>query len=274
MGEHYIEREILIRLQKVENELALKNDQITDLQYHFTTRLEESEKYLRNELLQRDDIIKELTYKVHRLASEINANTSTPSDENEPQLDVINTPITPSLEKKQHDLLVIGDSIIKHCRGDVINPGKDTVIACHPGARAEKIEAEFKKLIKHNTYDKIIVHCGINFVPQYSPTYVSDKIVDLLEIVKSLAPTSNLAFSGLLPKIGPQYLPGINTINNNICRASNNTHSAFKFIHHRNYFIDRKGSIESAMFCRSDGIHLSKRGVGALERSLHDFVKQ
>ena len=220
-------------------------------------------------------MIKELTNEVQRLAREIHSITSVPSDENEPQIDILNnSPVSSSSKKNHHDLLLIGDSIVKHCRGDAINPGKDTIIACHPGARSDKIAAEFKKLTENNTYDKIIVHCGINFVPQHSPTYVCDKIVDLLETVKGLAPNSKLAFSGLLPKIGPEFLPGINAINNTIFRASTNKHSAFQFIHHRNYIVDRKGLIDSSMFSRSDGIHLSKRGVGALERSLHDFVNK
>ena len=275
MGEHYTEREILSRLKKVEDELILKNIQSLNLQHLLTKRLEETEKYHRDELKQKDLAINNLKSEIQRLTGGTPDTMQEPSnDAGEPSnLNTTNTWVNSIPEKAHHDLLLIGDSVIKHVRGDVINPGKDTTIACHPGARSDKIATEFRKLVKNNTYDKIIVHCGTNFIPQHSPPYTCDKITELLEIVKSLAPKSKIAFSGLLPKIGPEYLPGINKINHTIFRASTNKFSSFKFIQHRNYIVDKNGAIDRTIFC-GDGIHLSRTGVGALERSYFDFVNK
>ena len=60
MREHFAERELLIRLKKVENELALKDTQIYDMHHFLTKRIEESEKCLREELKQKDIIIKQI----------------------------------------------------------------------------------------------------------------------------------------------------------------------------------------------------------------------
>ena len=267
MGEHYTEREIIIRLGKIEIELATKEIRIAELEAT-AERYLQTEKLLQDELTRKDDIIASLTNLTPTLAGENNggsllANLSpTPADRCE---NVIN-------EKSHHELLVIGDSVIKHCNPENILPGKDTHIACYPGARADKIQRELEKLTEENVYDQIIVHCGINFVPQYSPTYTSDKLLELIETTKRLAPSSKIAFSGLLPKIGPKFLPGINAINHSMFNAGLSKHSKFDFVQHRACIVDKRGKIDPSMFSR-DGVHLSVKGVHALERSFKTFLR-
>ncbi|NQY31467.1 MAG: hypothetical protein HRT69_18620 [Flavobacteriaceae bacterium] len=244
-----------------------------DMNDFLIKRIEESEKCFLEELKQKDIIIANLANKLDQI-SEVNETSSSSQTGNTSKIQkTVPADVSPTIEKKHNDLLLIGDSIIKHIREDAINPGKETVISCHPGAKPNRIANEFKKIVECNTFDTIIVHCGINCVPQYSPAYTSDKIVELMEMVRSLAPTSKIAFSGLLPKIGPSYLPGINDINDRVFRASMNKHCKFAFVQHRDYIINTKGTIDTSVFCKTDGIHLSRKGVGALEKSLHNFIQ-
>ena len=267
MGEHYTEREILIRISKIEVELTRKEQRIIDLEAL-------GERYVQSEILYKDEIKRqneliESLLQNHQLP--LAEDTEGTFDLPPPPDDFLEQTTTP---KAHHDLLVIGDSIIKHCSLENILPGKDAQLSCHPGAQTAKIESEFRKLSENNTYDRILIHCGINLVPQYSPTFASDKLVELMETVKQIAPKAKIAFSGLLPKGGPGYLPGINKINNAMFNASLNKHSNFALVQHRDYIVDRRGKIDSTVFCRTDGIHLSVKGVRALESSFKNFLSQ
>ena len=262
MGEHYVEREILLRLKKLEDDLERKEIRIHDLEVYVNEHIE-SEDRLKEELMQKDDQIKQLL--AERQTDRIKLDgpfNLPPSDWSE------------AVDKSHHDLLLIGDSIIKHCSPDKILPGKDSIVSCHPGARTEKIASEIKKILTKSTFDQIIIHAGINSIPQHSPAYVSDQIIELMESVKQLAPKSKIAFSGLLPKVGPWFLPGINEINNTVFVAGRNKHSHFQFIQHKNYIVDKRGSVDSSLFSKSDGIHLSMKGVQALENSYNHFLSR
>ena len=222
----------------------------------------ESEDNLREELKQKDHQIKQLLAKQQTDGNNLDGTFNLPPSD-----------WAEAVDKTHHDLLLIGDSIVKHCSPDKILPGKNSMVSCHPGARTEKIASELKEVLKKSTFDRIIIHAGINSIPQHSPAYVSDKIIELMEIAKQLAPKSKIAFSGLLPKVGPWYLRGINEINNNVFNVGRNKHTQFNFIQHRDFIVDQRGSVDSSLFC-GDGIHLSVNGVQALERSYHNFLSR
>ena len=263
MGEHYAEREIIIRIKKIEDDLCRKEKRIQDLEICVNERIE-SEVILREELKQKDDQIKQLLAERKTDGNFLDGRgpfNALPSDWSE------------AVDKPHHDLLLIGDSIVKHCNTEKILPGKSSVVACHPGAGTEKIASDIMEVLKKSTFDRIIVHAGINAIPQHSPAYVSDKIIELMEMVKQLAPKSKIAFSGLLPKVGSWFLPGINQINDSVFNTGLNKHTNFQFIQHRDFIIDRRGAVDSSLFC-GDGIHLSVKGVAALERSYNRFLSK
>ena len=262
MGEHFVEREILLRLKKVEDELERKETRIQDLETYINQRFE-SEAIVKEELRQKDELIKRLSAEREIVDNNIDSPFNLPpADWSE------------AVDKTHHDLLILGDSIIRHCDTDKILPGKNSVVSCHPGARTEKIASEMEKISLKSTFDQIIVHCGINSIPQHSPEYVSDKIVELMETVRQLAPKSKIAFSGLLPKVGPCFLPGINKINNAVFNAGRNKHTHFEFIQHRDFIVDNRGLVDRSLFSKSDGIHLSVKGIQALEYSYNNFLSR
>ena len=122
MGEHFVEREILIRISKIEQELANKELRIAELEgaaEHFI----QTENLLREELRQKDQQIASLSQHAFAPAGENNGGPTLASLPSLPGEDV-------NMEKSHHDLLIKGDSAIKHCQPENILPGKDTHISC------------------------------------------------------------------------------------------------------------------------------------------------
>ena len=240
------------RIENLEFRLKLKDDEVAQL----ATNLKE-------ELSKRDKIISDLIDKIDGISS---SNSITSTDENE-ELGS-QQEAEPEL-KIEHDLLIIGDSLVRNVSGEVINPGGDTTVECIPGARPENVAETFRQLLKTKSFKRVIVHVGSNLIPRYSPSYVADKITDCLDVIKKLSPQSRLAFSSVLPKIGRHLNAGINAVNSRVmmsggsgpprCRYGSADHSLF--------FADNRGYVNPYLFS-SDGIHLSKEGLTEFENSL------
>jgi len=240
------------RVESLEFRLKLKEDEVANLA---TT--------LKEELSKRDNIISNLMDKIDVF---LNSNSNTSTGENEElgsQQDA--EPAT----KIEHDLLIIGDSLVRNVSGESVNPGGDTTIECLPGARPENVAETFRELSKTKSFKRVIVHVGSNLIPRYSPAYVADKITDCLDVIKKVSPRSRLAFSTVLPKIGLHLNPGINAVNNRVvvgggsgpprCRYGSADHSSF--------FANKQGQVNPFLFT-SDGIHLSNKGLKEFENSL------
>lgn len=227
-----------------------------DMEHRFRKELASLEISLLDEIKQRDAIIKSLKMKF----VESSTNDNAPS-----YADVAST----NVKKVEHDLLVIGDSLIKHLDGEVINPGGETTIACHPGARPDKIASEFRQLAAKNTYKKIIVHVGSNLIPRYSTTFVADKIVACMEVVKQLAPKAKIAFSTVLPKWSNRLLPGIDEVNRRAIGSGRAV--GYGYVDHCRFMTNRRG-VDPSLFWK-DGIHLSDKGKAAFHASFTSFIK-
>lgn len=260
MGEHYKEREILIRLTKLEKELQIKNDRISKLEHGFRKELEVLERSLRDEIRQRDGVIASLKSKIQEnmiagLQSKLQEAPTTYAD----------AVAADAVTKNEHDLLVIGDSIVRFVDGEKINPGGDTSVKCIPGARPDTIISECKELLKTNSFKRIVVHTGTNLIPRYSRTFVSDKIVECLEALKQLTPKSRITFSAILPKYDDTFLAGINEVNSRVERSGRFV--GFGCINHCRAMTHPDGSVNARLF-NNDAVHLSPRGVEALQNSL------
>ena len=175
----------------------------------------------------------------------------------------------------EHDLLVIGDSIVRGISDTVINPGGDTTIKCLPGARPDDVVAEFRKMSSSHSYKRIVVHVGTNLIPKFSPAYTADKIVQCMEMIRELAPTSKIAFSHILPKESDRLLTGINYINRRVIMSgfSGPSRTRFGNVGHSIQFCNSFGQVDARLF-KKDGTHLSDLGVKQFNTSLKLLISK
>lgn len=246
------------RIDVLERLMKLKDNEIIDLK----SSVRAVEKLFTDELHKRDVVITDLYSLIDDLKTKI------PS---EAAVAVVSTEITESAEiiKNEHDLLIIGDSLVRELDAQSINPGGDTIIECLPGARPDELTERFREMSKTDSFRRVIVHGGTNLVPKFSPTLVADKITRCLEMIRELSPNSQIAFSSLLPKEGVHLLNGINEVNYNVFRSGLCGHfkTRYGFVNHRDFFLNNMGHVNGALF-KNDSLHLSDHGVKAFEKSL------
>jgi hypothetical protein len=161
MGEHYKEREFEIRLSKVEKLLENKCRELDELKNYVTI--------VENQILrgksERQQSIEDLRIKIEHIQQRLD------------QIDIRSDPeisfdIPPSakilcsslVEKVHKDILLIGDSIIKHIDTKKIS-NKQTDLVCMPGARCDDILNKLAVLLKNTEYDRILLHVGTNSIP-------------------------------------------------------------------------------------------------------------
>ena len=144
----------------------------------------------------------------------------------------------------------------------------DTTVKCLPGAQPDDVVAEFRKLASSHSYKRIVVHVGTNLVPKFSPAYTADKIVQCMETIRELSPTSKIAFSHVLPKESNRLL--INFINHRVSLGGLIGPSRVRFGHvsHSEHFCNSFGHVDARLF-KQDGIHLSALGVNQFNNSLN-----
>jgi hypothetical protein len=85
-----------------------------------------------------------------------------------------------------------------------------------------------------------------------------------------LAPNSKVSWSAILPKYDDSYNRGINFINQYIFNRYRMIKKMGKPVNHGDFF-KKNRSVDPTLFCQ-DGVHLSYKGVTALERSLKYHV--
>ena len=237
--------DVLKRLDELERSLKARENEIIELK-RFQQQVTDS---FSEKIRKQDAVIAELRSIVEK--------DSSPDD------------IPASQPKADHDLLVIGDSIVRDVSDSVINPGGDTTVKCLPGARPDDVVAEFRKLSSSASFKRIVVHVGTNLIPKYTPAYTADKIVQCMETIRKLAPTSKIAFSHLLPKESDRLLPAINFINHRVTTSGSNGPPRSRFGHaaHSMNFCNPFGQVDARLF-KKDGIHLSDLGANRFNKSL------
>ena len=217
-------------------------------------------------------IISELSAKINSLSDILSSNIQQPAESHVN----IDEDVANAIEKPapvEHDLLVIGDSILRDLNPNVINPGGDTTVKCLPGARPEDVIDEFRRISESDSYKRIIVHVGSNLIPKFNPAYVSSKVIECLETVKKLSPRSKLAFSQILPKEGGHLNAGINAINQQVWSSGlcGPSRTRFGSIPHGEFFCDRGGYVIPQLFT-GDRIHLSSNGKLQLAKSINRLM--
>ena len=179
-------------------------------------------------------------------------------------------------EQQEADLLLIGDSIIRHIHVDRLNAnGTVNEMICLPGKKTEDIKLSLKNAVRKSNYKNVIIHCSSNNIPDEPPIKVANDLIMLARTVRENMPTTNCFVSAVLPKICPGYLPGINEINQLVCDASSKY--GFKFIQHPQF--SSGGILNTLLYAKrelvnSRPIHLSFKGVAQLAQNCRAHIKQ
>ena len=172
-----------------------------------------------------------------------------------------------------HDLLVIGDSLVDSIDPKEVNANGGTTVVCVRGGSPKDILEAFRNQIKKKRFKRIVVHVGTNLIPIYHREYVADSIIETMFEIKKLSSESKIAFSCMLPKWNDSWLPDIDYINSRVANAGICVPPSrrFGFCNHLTRFVGMNGQVNPALFAK-DGIHLSKSGSKLFNKSLKLLV--
>ena len=226
------------------------------------------------EMLIRDEKISVLTEKVHTLQETIEKEKKYHSTEIQSlkerisKLETTRNMNKPEEKKELADLVIVGDSMIKHIDVNKVNPGGFNELFLIPGGKINDIHREIRDISKKFDLSELLISAGCNEIPQHPkndwwPDEVLQKITHLLRSVKMNMPVgTQIYYSALLPKWDDSYLPGILYINSNL--VSLQKEIGFKLI--RNYQFWEQGfeSMKSELYSKSDYVHLNHKGVARL----------
>ena len=236
--------------------------------------------FVNEEIKKRDDKIENLEKKINELTEkqlEIE-NKITKIEKNEIQRSPTakqtvdtNKPVESKQihEKKEVDVCLIGDSIIRHVDLDRINPGKHNLKICKPGGTVENAHNDIKSAFHNNKIKRLIICTGTNLIPKQKPVFVLKELITLIEDVRFNMPDTQIFISSILPKHGTTYASGINYVNRKLNEASKFYNFDFIF----NLQFQSEGKQNSTMFAQ-DQLHLSKRGVAQLAMNFKYRLKK
>ena len=172
-----------------------------------------------------------------------------------------------------HDLLVIGDSLVDSIDPKEVNANGGTTVVCVRGGSPKDIVEAFRNQITKKRFKRIVVHVGTNLIPIYHKEYVADSIIEAMFEIKKLSSNSKIAFSCMLPKWNDSWLPGIDYINSRVANAGICVPPSrrFGFCNHLCRFVGINGRVNPTLFAK-DGIHLSQSGSQLFNKSLKLLV--
>ena len=174
--------------------------------------------------------------------------------------------------REKIDFLIIGDSIVGSFDAQFPDGKKGKVVSVR-GASPKDVLKEFERLSLTQDFGHIIVHVGTNLIPNFSPDYVADSIIDTMLCIKKLSRNSKVAFSGLLPKCDDSWSRSIDMINGRVARAGLNVPPSMRFgyMHHFPAFF-RNGWVNFKELYKKDRIHLSLSGSKLFTSGLKTYL--
>ena len=174
--------------------------------------------------------------------------------------------------REKIDFLIIGDSIVGSFDAQFPDGKKGKVVSVR-GASPKDVLKEFERLSLTQDFGHIIVHVGTNLIPNFSPDYVADSIIDTMLCIKKLSRNSKVAFSGLLPKTDDSWSRSIDMINGRVARAGLNVPPSMRFgyMHHFPAFF-KKGWVNFKELYKKDRIHLSLSGSKLFTSGLKTYL--
>lgn len=173
---------------------------------------------------------------------------------------------------ENHDVLIIGDSIVSVVDPEVVDPDCDISVVCIRGGRPKDISTKFEEISQIKTFKRIVVHVGTNLIPRFCPDFVANDILKCLEKIKKLAPQSEVTFSCILPKTHISFLGPISYINRRVASAGMDGPARLRFgsLGHACNFMEN-GKVLTSHF-KNDRIHLSLDGALAFNLGLNYLI--
>ena len=237
-------------------ELSIRDQKIRDLEEKIV-KLLENQKHTEEENCKAIDTLKSSIVKLESKSLERlpagEKDTSSQEDE---------------IDKEKIDLLVLGDSIVKHVDVEKIKPGGRNKCICIPGGTVHEIRNSLISESKKSEIGTLILNVGSNHVPYESPISISKQIISFCKEIRAVMPNTRLLFSGILPKLDDNLTPAINHANYRISRSSKE--NGYKVIIHKKFFLD-DGSINYDLLSKNDFIHPNRHGVAVYGSTLKYF---
>ena len=191
-----------------------------------------------------------------------------PVDDNSPQVKLRenknpnnkeNHGVVNSASKKE--IIIVGDSMIKHVNGREVSRDNSVKIRCHPGATTDDI-IDYVRPTARKKPDMIIIHTGTNDIQNKVNTL--QKVRKVITTIKEIDVNNEIqiAFSSVIHRNDQDFEEEIKEINRkleNLCKGK-----GIKFINNTN--------IDGSCLNRSK-LHLNKSGTALLVKNFSQALK-
>jgi len=166
--------------------------------------------------------------------------------------------------RKNHTVLILGDSIPKYLDGKRMSHRLQIYNESIPGIRLEQLTNMAYDLITSYNPSCVIIHCGTNDIPHYNPSVCVDLLTELVHVISSIKPTLSIAVSSLTIQGNNFRTNCILEFNSrlfDLCRATN----IASYIDNSNIGLDH--------LTNKDYIHLKGNGIRQLAKNFISFLR-
>ena len=163
--------------------------------------------------------------------------------------------------KKDLELGIIGDSLVKWIDPKRVCPGTETELVCLPGARVGDIKKSVKRFAANFQPKNLILCTGTNHIPDESTHAINHKVKMLLEYTKALLPNTKIFLNSILPKYEETFSPGILELNKFLFVTCKKV--GVDFIYNKQFWTGNGHNINFSLLAK-DKLHLSKKGVATM----------
>ena len=162
------------------------------------------------------------------------------------------------------DVLIIGDSMIKHISGPRLSRSKQIKCFAKPGVKVDDIYPHAIGLIKKHKPREVIVHVGTNNIRE-EPDAIYNIIVSVGETLESVSDINRVTISGIIHRNGETEVEK--------SKVTSVNHSLNEFAEKHNWGFVDNSNITCRHLC-SDGVHLSRQGQGVLAKNFLRHIYQ
>ena len=184
----------------------------------------------------------------------------------------------PAQPKDIVDLVVAGDSIVKHINVEgMLSTVSANSLICIPGAKAHEVHKAVLTYARSATPNDLVIHIGTNHLPEQTPVEAAYEIETTLKQLQLELPDTKIHFSQIIPKIDPSFHAGIKFINRKTERLCKEI--GIGFINHPGFVHPENGHLRRNLFSpsewrRGEPLHPSHDGVRCLEYDINRHLAQ
>lgn len=163
---------------------------------------------------------------------------------------------------KRTSTVIMGDSIISKVEGWRISSKSNRVsVKSFAGAKVEDMMHHVRPTLNYKP-DNIVLHVGTNNLKQNSPSEITEKILQLCQLIRMESPNTNLAISELMPRKDSTELDkarqSVNTSLKELC-----SQNKWGFINH---------PLLNVHMTNFRGIHPNNKGTAILAQDFKKFI--